>query len=41
MSLIWAGDYVPSVYAAAALTGYWAGHPRRPLALREHGAGKE
>ncbi len=32
MSLIWEGDYVQSVYAASALTGYGAGHPRRPLA---------
>lgn len=31
MSLIWEGDYVQSVYAAAELTGYGAGHPRRPL----------
>lgn len=31
MSLIWAGDYVQSVYAAAALTGYGAGNPRKPL----------
>ncbi|MGE8399847.1 MAG: dihydrodipicolinate synthase family protein, partial [Burkholderiales bacterium] len=32
MSLIWQGDYVQSVYAAAELTGYGAGIPRRPLA---------
>lgn len=32
MSLIWQGDYVQSVYAASALTGYGAGDPRRPLA---------
>lgn len=31
MSLIWQGDYVQSVYAAAALTGYGAGAPRKPL----------
>ncbi len=31
MSLIWAGDYVQTVYAAAALTGYDAGSPRKPL----------
>lgn len=31
MSLIWAGDYVPSVYAAAELTRYGAGQPRKPL----------
>ncbi len=31
MSLIWDGDYVQSVYAAAALTGYGAGSPRKPL----------
>lgn len=31
MSLIWEGDYAQSVYAAAELTGYGAGHPRRPL----------
>ena len=31
MSLIWEGDYVQSVYAAAALTGYGAGNPRKPL----------
>lgn len=31
MSLIWAGDYVQSVYAAADLTGYGAGTPRKPL----------
>ncbi|MCQ9427454.1 dihydrodipicolinate synthase family protein [Pseudomonas sp. LJDD11] len=32
MSLIWQGDYVQSVYAAAEITGYAAGNPRRPLA---------
>ncbi len=31
MSLIWEGDYVQSVYAAAQLTGYGAGDPRKPL----------
>lgn len=31
MNLIWRGDYVQSVYAAADLTGYGAGSPRRPL----------
>lgn len=31
MSLIWEGDYVQSVYAAAAITGYGAGSPRKPL----------
>lgn len=31
MSLIWQGDYVQSVYAAAKITGYDAGAPRRPL----------
>lgn len=31
MSLIWQGDYVQSVYAAAELTGYGAGNPRKPL----------
>lgn len=31
MSLIWEGDYVQSVYAAAELAGYGAGNPRRPL----------
>jgi len=31
MSFIWEGDYVKAVYAAAALTGYGAGNPRRPL----------
>lgn len=31
MSLIWEGDYVQSVYAAAGLTGYGAGVPRKPL----------
>ena len=36
MSLIWQGDYVQSVYAAADMTGYGAGAPRRPLsALNE------
>lgn len=35
MNLIWQGDYVQSVYAAAEMTGYGAGTPRRPLsALR-------
>ncbi|MEC5407923.1 dihydrodipicolinate synthase family protein [Paraburkholderia sp. MPAMCS5] len=32
MSLVWEGDYVQSVYAAAEMTGYGAGNPRRPLA---------
>lgn len=32
MSLIWQGDYVQSVYAAAEITGYGAGNPRKPLA---------
>lgn len=32
MSLIWQGDYVKSVYAAAEMVGYGAGAPRRPLA---------
>ncbi|QRM54347.1 dihydrodipicolinate synthase family protein [Sinorhizobium sp. BG8] len=31
MSLIWEGDYVQSVYAAADLTGFGAGAPRKPL----------
>ncbi|AZO12037.1 MULTISPECIES: dihydrodipicolinate synthase family protein [unclassified Mesorhizobium] len=31
MSLLWEGDYVQSVYAAAELTGYGAGIPRKPL----------
>jgi len=31
MSLLWEGDYVQSVYAAAELTGYGAGTPRKPL----------
>lgn len=31
MSLIWQGDYVQSVYAAAKITGFDAGSPRRPL----------
>jgi len=31
MSLIWEGDYVKSVYAAADLLGYGAGVPRCPL----------
>jgi 4-hydroxy-tetrahydrodipicolinate synthase len=31
MNLIWQGDYVQSIYAAAELTGYGAGQPRRPL----------
>jgi 4-hydroxy-tetrahydrodipicolinate synthase len=31
MSLIWQGDYVQSVYAAAESTGYGAGEPRKPL----------
>lgn len=31
MSLIWSGDYVKNVYAAAELMGYGAGVPRRPL----------
>lgn len=31
MSLLWEGDYVQSVYAAAKLTGYDAGNPRKPL----------
>ena len=32
MTLIWRGDYVPSVYAGAEIMGYGAGDPRRPLA---------
>lgn len=31
MALIWAGDYVQSVYVAASLAGYDAGSPRKPL----------
>ncbi|HVL20920.1 MAG TPA: dihydrodipicolinate synthase family protein, partial [Amaricoccus sp.] len=31
MALIWQGDYASSVYAAAEITGYGAGQPRRPL----------
>ena len=31
MNLIWQGDYVQSVYAAAEMTGNGAGHPRCPL----------
>lgn len=31
MNLIWQGDYVQTVYAAAEITGYGAGAPRRPL----------
>ncbi|WP_138471527.1 dihydrodipicolinate synthase family protein [Poseidonocella sp. HB161398] len=31
MALIWRGDYVQTVYAAAAMAGYDAGSPRRPL----------
>ncbi|MGX5849278.1 dihydrodipicolinate synthase family protein [Mesorhizobium sp. PL10] len=31
MSLLWEGDYVQSVYAAAELVGYGAGSPRKPL----------
>lgn len=31
MALIWSGDYVASVYAAAELTGHGAGSPRKPL----------
>lgn len=31
MSLLWEGDYVQSVYAAADLVGYGAGSPRKPL----------
>lgn len=37
MSLIWQGDYVQSVYAAAEILGYGAGQPRKPLArLPQH-----
>lgn len=32
MSLIWQGDYVKQVYAAAEMMSYGAGVPRRPLA---------
>lgn len=40
MNLIWQGDYVQSVYAAAEITGYGAGAPRRPLrALDAHKLG--
>ncbi|TIM31329.1 MAG: dihydrodipicolinate synthase family protein, partial [Mesorhizobium sp.] len=31
MSLLWDGDYVPSVYAAAELTGYGCGIARKPF----------
>jgi 4-hydroxy-tetrahydrodipicolinate synthase len=31
MALIWQGDYVSSVYAAAQMVGYPAGMPRRPF----------
>ncbi|ULR46987.1 dihydrodipicolinate synthase family protein [Rhizobium sp. K102] len=31
MGLIWEGDYVQSVYAAADMVGYGAGVPRKPL----------
>ncbi|RWM49089.1 MAG: dihydrodipicolinate synthase family protein [Mesorhizobium sp.] len=31
MSLLWDGDYVPSVYAAAELTGYGGGNARKPF----------
>jgi 4-hydroxy-tetrahydrodipicolinate synthase len=31
MSLIWEGDYVKTVYAAAEFMGYGAGNPRQPL----------
>lgn len=31
MSLIWEGNYVQAVYAAADLTGHGAGSPRKPL----------
>lgn len=37
MNLIWQGDYVPSVYAAAAITGHGAGAPRRPLRALDAG----
>ncbi|MDR0808526.1 MAG: dihydrodipicolinate synthase family protein [Gemmobacter sp.] len=33
MNLIWQGDYVQSVYAAAEMTGHGAGNPRRPLSV--------
>ncbi|MDE2444642.1 MAG: dihydrodipicolinate synthase family protein [Alphaproteobacteria bacterium] len=33
MSLIWEGDYVKKVYAAAEIMGYGAGQPRRPLSV--------
>ncbi|MEI9425770.1 dihydrodipicolinate synthase family protein [Mesorhizobium sp. Cs1299R1N1] len=31
MTLLWSGDYVPSAYAAAKLTGYDCGNARRPF----------
>ena len=31
MNLIWQGDYVQTVYAAAEITGYGAGQPRRQV----------
>ncbi|MER8727740.1 dihydrodipicolinate synthase family protein [Mesorhizobium sp. M1027] len=31
MSLLWDGEYVPSVYAAAGLTGYGCGNARKPF----------
>lgn len=31
MALLWDGDYVPSVYAAAELTGYGGGSARKPF----------
>lgn len=37
MNLIWQGDYVQSVYAAAEMTGYGAGVPRRPLRALDPG----
>lgn len=37
MNLIWQGDYVQSVYAAAEITGYPAGSPRRPLRALDAG----
>lgn len=37
MNLIWQGDYVASVYAAADITGYGAGAPRRPLRALDAG----
>lgn len=37
MNLIWQGDYVQSVYAAAEITGYGAGAPRRPLRALDAG----